>query len=85
MADIDERARNSLYRSTDLLNWEKIGAVITIHTPDEGGNQLLAWCRLERPKLMKSKKTGKYVIWIVSLPEQPSGKGKSFLTRTLAL
>lgn len=59
---------SSLYKSSDLLNWEKVGAVITVYTPDTEGNKILAWCRLERPKLMKSKTTGKYVIWIVSKP-----------------
>jgi len=54
-----------MYKSTDLMNWQKVGAVITVYTPDVNGNQLLTYCHFERPKLMKSKSTGKYVIWAV--------------------
>ncbi|KAJ9134339.1 Coagulation factor 5 8 type domain-containing protein [Pleurostoma richardsiae] len=53
----------NMYKSTDLMNWQKVGAVITVYTPDVNGNQLLTYCHFERPKLMKSKSTGKYVIW----------------------
>ncbi|KAH8887997.1 coagulation factor 5 8 type domain-containing protein [Thozetella sp. PMI_491] len=53
----------NLYRSEDLLNWEKLGSPITVYTPDVNGNQPLLYCIYERPKLMKSKTTGKYIIW----------------------
>ncbi|VUC34748.1 unnamed protein product [Clonostachys rosea] len=59
----DDPAMINLYKSSDLLNWDKIGAIITVYTPNSDGDVTLTWCRLERPKLLKSKATGKYVVW----------------------
>ena len=60
-----------MYKSTDLLNWEKVGVPISVYTPDVHGNQLLTWCQVERPKLVKSTSTGEYVIWAVKQPRIP--------------
>jgi hypothetical protein len=57
-------AKVNLYRSTDLLNWTKVGAIITVDTPDAKGNKLLTYCKTERPKLLYNKKTRKYVLWL---------------------
>ncbi|KAJ5812055.1 hypothetical protein N7474_008356 [Penicillium riverlandense] len=46
-----------------MLNWEKVSVPISVYTADVEGNRPLAYSRVERPKLMKSKTIGKYVIW----------------------
>jgi hypothetical protein len=53
----------NLYRSSDLMNWEKVGVVLSKLTPDVDGNQLLTYCNMERPKLLYNAKTKMYVLW----------------------
>lgn len=52
-----------LYMSEDLMTWTKVGAVLTVYTPDEDGNQLLTYCNLERPKIIYNPVTEKFVLW----------------------
>lgn len=53
----------SLYESTDLLNWTKVGSILTEHSATTkaaaGG---LTDIKLERPKLLKNA-AGKYVLY----------------------
>lgn len=53
----------NMYKSTDFLNWDKVGSVLTANTPDVNGNLLLASCKVERPKLLYNAPTKKYVLW----------------------
>jgi hypothetical protein len=53
----------NLYKSTDLLNWAKVGAIISVYTKDVNGVQQLTNCKIERPKLLYNQKTGKYIVW----------------------
>lgn len=53
----------SMYKSTDLENWEPVGAVLTPDTLDVHGNRVLAHCKVERPKLLFNQATGKFVLW----------------------
>lgn len=53
----------NLYQSTDLLNWKKVTVAISVYTTDVNGNQPLTYCQVQRPKILKSATTGKYVIW----------------------
>ncbi|KAJ9139178.1 Coagulation factor 5 8 type domain-containing protein [Pleurostoma richardsiae] len=57
-------AHVKMYKSQDLMNWEYVGAVITVYTPDINGNHLLTYCTTERPKLVYNKATNKYVLWV---------------------
>ena len=52
-----------LYRSTDLMNWEDRGLIITSDTLDEDGHKPLVSYKLERPKLLYNENTKKYVLW----------------------
>lgn len=52
-----------MYKSSDLLNWEFVGLVISVHTADMNGNQQLTNCQVQRPKLLYNKSTNKYVLW----------------------
>lgn len=51
------------YSSTDLLNWKKVGAVLSKRTLDVVGDQPLTYCKIERPKLLYNAKTQMYVLW----------------------
>lgn len=53
----------SMYKSTDLENWEPVGAVLTPDTVDVYGNRVLAHCKVERPKLLFNAATNKFVLW----------------------
>lgn len=53
----------SMYRSSDLKNWEPVGAILTPETVDVYGNKVLAHCKVERPKLLFNQATGKFVLW----------------------
>lgn len=48
----------SCYRSTDLINWENRGDILT-----EASSEELNPAFLERPKVIYNKSTGKYVLW----------------------
>ncbi len=49
----------SCYRSTDLINWEFRGDLLTRDSHPE-----LANANIERPKVIYNKKTKKYVMWM---------------------
>lgn len=50
-----------LYRSDDLYNWTHEGVVLAPLA--EAGHPMEAGCVMERPKLVRSPETGKYLIW----------------------
>ena len=51
----------SLYTSTDLYNWKNGGLVFK---PDGSvSKDIEKGCVMERPKVVKCEKTGKYVLW----------------------
>ncbi|HEY8464110.1 MAG TPA: RICIN domain-containing protein [Bacillota bacterium] len=49
----------SCYRSTDLVNWEYRGDVLTKYSAAE-----LNSCWVERPKVMYNPRTGQFVMWM---------------------
>src|SRR5687768_14022189 len=49
----------TMYRSTDLENWEAMGPVLTPDTLDVFGNRVLGHCKVERPKLLFNHATQK--------------------------
>lgn len=54
----------SVYRSTDLLNWDSLGLALTPEGERKNTLQDVAPGRtLERPKVIKNPTTGKYVMW----------------------
>jgi len=50
----------NMYKSKDFVNWKFVGKIIGngISHPELGKTRMI-----ERPKLLKCEKTGKYVIW----------------------
>ncbi len=59
------------YSSEDLYNWTDEG--IVLHVAAEGsGSDIEKGCILERPKVIKNEKTGKYVMWFHL---EPKGQG----------
>ncbi|MFV0390425.1 MAG: glycoside hydrolase family 43 protein [Paludibacteraceae bacterium] len=50
------------YSSEDLYNWSDEGIVLTVD-PEGSGSDIEKGCILERPKVIKNHKTGKYVMW----------------------
>lgn len=54
----------SVYRSKDLYNWENLGLALTPQGERTNTLQDISEGRLvERPKVIKNEKTGKYVMW----------------------
>lgn len=53
----------AMYKSADLKNWQLVGAILTPETLDVNGNQVLAHCKIERPKILFNQATGKFVLW----------------------
>ncbi|MGY0064096.1 discoidin domain-containing protein [Streptomyces sp. LZ34] len=53
----------NLYASKDLKNWTKIKQILSAETVDARGDKLLSHSKVERPKLLYSEKTKKYVLW----------------------
>ncbi len=51
------------YRSTDLVNWEDLGHIID-PAPDDKNSIFYPNRRLDRPHIIKNRKTGKYVLWL---------------------
>lgn len=51
------------YRSKDLCNWEDLGLIIQPVLDDPASNLYPAAC-LDRPHIVRSKSTGKYVAWL---------------------
>jgi hypothetical protein len=50
-----------VYSSTDLYNWKDAGIALPVSSDPK--NDLADGCILERPKVIKCAKTGKYVMW----------------------
>ncbi|MDA3963119.1 MAG: family 43 glycosylhydrolase [Planctomycetota bacterium] len=48
------------YRSTDLMNWEPLGPILT--PINEDGHDIRKGCRMERPKIVKHA-DGRYLMW----------------------
>lgn len=59
------------YSSTDLYNWTDEGIALAV-MPSSSGSDIEEGCILERPKVIKNKKTGKYIMWFHL---EPKGKG----------
>jgi hypothetical protein len=59
------------YSSTDLYNWTDEGIALAV-MPPSSGSDIEEGCILERPKVIKNKKTGKYIMWFHL---EPKGKG----------
>lgn len=51
------------YSSKDLYNWEDLGLIIPPNTEDSSSS-LYPQKRVDRPHILKSPETGKYVCWI---------------------
>ncbi len=52
-----------VYSSKDLMNWEDLGFLIP-PVIDDPNSALFPTKRVDRPHILKCKKTGKYVCWI---------------------
>lgn len=61
---VADEALVNLYKSQDLLNWQLVGDIINVYTPDVNGKQILTYCQVGRPKLLYNEKTKKYVAWV---------------------
>lgn len=59
------------YSSSDLYNWKDEGVALAV-MPPSSGSDIEQGCILERPKVIKNEKTGKYVMWFHL---EPKGKG----------
>lgn len=59
------------YSSADLYNWTDEGIALAV-MPSSSGSDIEEGCILERPKVIKNKKTGKYIMWFHL---EPKGKG----------
>lgn len=59
------------YSSSDLYNWKDEGIVLKV-MPEGTGSDIEKGCILERPKVIKNERTGKYVMWFHL---EPKGKG----------
>lgn len=51
------------YRSTDLVNWEDLGHIIKPE-PEKPDSLFHPNRRMDRPHIIKNKKTGKYILWL---------------------
>ena len=51
------------YRSEDLMNWEDLGHIIKPE-PEKPDSIFHPNRRMDRPHIIKNKKTGKYVLWL---------------------
>lgn len=61
----------SIYRSTDLRNWE-----FRAHLLSKSMGGELATANIERPKLLYNSSTGKYVMWMHKENGQDYGEGR---------
>ncbi|GHT52812.1 beta-glucanase [Bacteroidia bacterium] len=50
------------YSSSDLYHWKDEGIALSV-MPEGSGSDIEKGCILERPKVIKNEKTGKYVMW----------------------
>lgn len=51
----------SVYRSTDLANWQNLG--LALEMSDSAGHDLERGGIIERPKVVYNPRTGKFVMW----------------------
>lgn len=51
------------YRSKDLMNWEDLGHIVE-PTPEDKESIFHPNRRMDRPHILKNRKTGKYVLWL---------------------
>lgn len=51
------------YCSTDLVNWEDLGHIVE-PTPNDKKSIFHPNRRMDRPHIIKNKKSGKYVLWL---------------------
>lgn len=49
-----------VYSSSDLMNWEDEGVALAVS--DEAGHDIERGCIMERPKVVRNPKTGKFVM-----------------------
>ncbi|MDR0815006.1 MAG: beta-glucanase, partial [Bacteroidales bacterium] len=61
------------YSSSDLYHWKDEGIALSV-MPEGSGSDIEKGCILERPKVIKNAKTGKYVMWFHL---EPKGAGYS--------
>lgn len=62
------------YSSKDLYNWVDEGIALAVDV-ENSGSSIEKGCILERPKVIKNKKTGKYVMWFHLEPKGAGYKG----------
>ena len=66
------------YSSVDLYNWKDAG--ITLKVSDDPGSDIAKGCILERPKVLRNAKTGKFVMWF-----HLEFKGQGYSTRRVGV
>ncbi len=49
-----------VYSSSDLMNWEDEGVALAVS--EEAGHDIERGCIMERPKVVRNPKTGKFVM-----------------------
>lgn len=52
-----------MYRSADLMNWEDMGLIIA-PSLDDPKSDLFVEKRVDRPHILRCRRTGKYVCWL---------------------
>jgi hypothetical protein len=50
-----------VYTSTDLAHWRDAGVALRVY--DDSAHDLAAGCIIERPKVVRNPKTGRFVMW----------------------
>lgn len=59
------------YSSQDLIHWQDEGIALAVD-PEGSGSDIEKGCILERPKVVRNARTGRYVMWFHL---EPKGKG----------
>ena len=67
-----------VYSSSDLMNWEDEGVALAVS--EEAGHDIERGCIMERPKVVRNPKTGKFVMWF-----HLELKGKGYAAARVAL
>ena len=60
-----------VYSSSDLMNWEDEGVALAVS--EEAGHDIERGCIMERPKVVRNPKTGKFVMLFHLLCGRPCG------------
>ncbi len=60
-ASLNAQIGVSVYSSADLLRWENKGVALPVSL--EKGHPLEAGCKIERPKVLFHRPTGKFIMW----------------------